>query len=338
MAKSSIENTARDGAVEPYKPEQLLMFELTGDDVSNYSNTIELYDVIPKYVTSAAAAGEQLLKREFKHRGETYTAVITPATLQQVDGTIRVVYPSQREELIEDALRKLVAEGKGLFHEGEAAVVFTLYELREELARRGHTYSIREIKEGLLVLSKTNLELKREGGEVLYVSNLFPQMALRTSEQWKHMGKASKPSLVKFHPLVTQSIVQLRFRQLNYAKSMNLRFVIARRLFKRMSHHYVQASFYERYTIGLRVMIRDFGLTEYADIRNNLREARKALDELKAQRVIEEYAIERVMDRDNRRKLYDALFTITPHSDFVADIVAANRRHKAQSALPQRVK
>jgi len=79
-------------------PQQLLLFQsFLPDDASDdkYSNTIELYDAIPKYVTNpklveAMREGGKylpLMKREFRHRGEAYHVMIRPARLVDREGT-----------------------------------------------------------------------------------------------------------------------------------------------------------------------------------------------------------------------------------------------------------
>jgi len=53
-----------------------------------------------------------------------------------------------------------------------------------------------------------------------------------------------------------------------------------------MSHHYGQASFANPYHFLLSTVIRDFGLTQYAQLRDNLRDVQIALDEMVEKKVI----------------------------------------------------
>jgi hypothetical protein len=74
------------------QPQQLALFQTFFPDDHNdhYSNTIELYDAIPKYVTNpklvdAMREGGKylpLLERQFHHRGEVFTVTIRPARLK----------------------------------------------------------------------------------------------------------------------------------------------------------------------------------------------------------------------------------------------------------------
>lgn len=101
------------------RPEHLGFFELLLPEEKPYSNTIELYDFIPKYHWGRVQRiNGQFLKslvRRFQCRGQNYKVKIQPARIIDKDSTEKEYYPSQREELVEDALRKFVCEGQGIF-------------------------------------------------------------------------------------------------------------------------------------------------------------------------------------------------------------------------------
>ena len=63
---------------------------------------------------------------------------ITPATIKNAKGEEKAYYPSQREEIVEDAIRKIAIEKGGVFIDGGAGVQFSIYELANELKKRGH--------------------------------------------------------------------------------------------------------------------------------------------------------------------------------------------------------
>jgi len=143
------------------RPMQLTLFELLLPQERGLSNTIELYDFIPKYHWGKVEriGGEFLraLEREFECRGQKYKVKIRPASIEDKDGMERYYYPSKREELVEDALRKFIAEGQGVFLDDAAGVTFSLYQLQEELRRNGHSYNKQEIKDALLICARTNI-------------------------------------------------------------------------------------------------------------------------------------------------------------------------------------
>jgi hypothetical protein len=314
---------------EQSKPTQMNLFEMLLPQEREFSNTIELYDFIPKYFwgKSKRINGKFLeqLEREFECRSVRYKVKIDPAKISDRDGVTRDYYPSKREELVEDALRKFACEGQGLFLDDQAGVTFTLYQIHQELKRLGHTYSIREIKDALLICAKTNVTVSTEDGKSILVSSLFETLGLQTREDWRVQGEKTK-AFVRFNSLVTQSIKQQTFRQLNYDKAMSYKSVIARQLHKRMAHHYPQASFSNPYHFLLSTIIRDFGLTEYAQLRDNLRDVQAALEEMKEKEIIMSYQIQKTLDSKRRNKLIDAKFILTPDARFISEVIKANKR------------
>lgn len=309
------------------RPEPLLLFELLLPQEKKYSNSIELYDFIPKYFWGKAKRVDgkflDTLEREFEYRGESYVVQIDPANVKGKDGVTRSYYPAKREELVEDALRKFACEGQGLFLDDAASVTFTLNQLQEELRRNGHSYSKDELKDALLVCAKTQLSVATKDGKTLLVSSLFETLGLQTRDD-QRAGNQKTFVFVRFNPLVTASIKQKTFRQFNYEKSMAYKSVIARRLHKRMSHHYTQASIANSYNIMLSTMIRDFGLTAYTSAAHNLRDVCLALEEMKEKGVLLTYKVDRLYDIQRKGKIADAKFHLIPSPHFAGDIMRAN--------------
>lgn len=61
---------------------------------------------------------------------------------------------------------------------------------------------------------------------------------------------------------------------------MSYRTAIARKLHKRLSYFYTQASFTDKYEAMLSTLIEYFGLTKYQQMSKNLRDFEKGLEEL----------------------------------------------------------
>lgn len=313
------------------KPYQLEFFELAEPENQHYSNTIELYDAIPKYVWRSqkrdSAGNLQTVKRDFRHKKTDYTVIIQPSSIEQKDGSFIDIYPGQREELVEDALRKLACTGRGIFLDDHASVTFTLYQLQQELKKMGHTYNLNEIKEAITVCAKSNMELKTKNGQSLLISTFFDTVGLKTQEDWKGLGKKTM-AYIRFNPLVTESIKKRSFRLLNYDKSMSYRRVLARWMHKRLSHNYVQASLREPYTIKLLTIIRDSGVHRYNSLRNHVVKVTDALDEMKEKQILSSFQMEKVLDG---RKIIDAKFTLYPHPSFVSEVIESNKRREKSS-------
>lgn len=321
-------------------PEQLAFFRLLLPEERQFSNTIELYDFIPKYVWGKVerVQGKFLdaLEREFECRGRRYTVQISPAKIKEKNGAIRDYYPSKREELVEDALRKLASEGQGMFLDDQVGVTFSLHQVQQELKNNGHSFSKDEIKDALMICAQANLVVtSKEDGVKVLVSGLFSTLGLQTRDEWKKQGQKTL-AFVRFNPLVTASIKNRSFRLFNYEISMAYTSTIARQLHKRLAHHYTQASVVHPYTILLTTIIRDFGLTLYDKLPNNLRDVLKALDEMKEKEVLLDYTVEKVFDDGPRNKLRDAKITLTPHPRFSSEVIQANKRQQGElnRALP----
>lgn len=326
----ALENVKNLNEYEQSRPVQLNLFEMLLPQERGLSNTIELYDFIPKYHWGKVEriGGEFLraLEREFECRGQRYKVKIRPASIEDKDGVERYYYPSKREEIVEDALRKFITEGQGVFLDDAAGVTFSLYQLQEELKSNGHSYNKQEIKDALLICARTNITVTTADGNAVLVSNLFETVGLQTRESWKGTGEKTR-AFVRFNSLVGKSIKSRTFRQINYEKVMSYKTVVARQLHKRMSHHYTQASISQPYHILLSTIIRDLGLTQYERLRDNLRDVQIALDEMKEKDVLLSYKISKVLENSKRGKLLDAKFILIPNPLFVGEVTAANRKH-----------
>lgn len=316
---------------ERAEPVQLELFKFLQPEEKRYSNTIEIYDFMPKYhwgkVERIGGEFLRVLERKFECRGTKYKIEVAPAVITDRDGVKRNYYPSKREELVEDALRRLATTENGVFLDDRASVTFTLYQLQQELKENGHSYSISQLKDALYICAKTTITVTTEDGKAVLISNMFETLGLQTREDWKEKGTKSK-AFVRFNSLVTESIKAGAYRQLDYEKVMSYSSVTARQLHKRMSHHYTQASISQPYHIMLSTMIRDFGLAEYERPSQNLHQVTKALEEMRQKNVLLSYQIEKVIDLNNRRKLTDAKFILTPHPFFASAVTSANARQK----------
>ncbi len=338
----SLSKTPKKGVedFEQTKPLQLELFEALLPAEKHFSNTIEFYDFCPKYVYWRVERLQDKfldrIEREFDCRGASYRLSLDPAKIKDSDGIVRDYFPGVIEELVEDALRKLAVDGHGLFLDDQAAVTFTLYELQQELAKTGHTYSLDQIKKALMVCVGTTIHLTTISGETVFSDHLFETVGLNTREDWKGQGQKTK-AFVRFNSLVTKSIKEGSWRQFNYEISMRFKHVVSRQLNKRMSHNFTQANLATNYTIALSTMIRDFGLTPYAYMRDNLRYVKKALDEMVEKHVIRGYTVKNIYDTERRNKLVDALIEIKPDIYFANQTIKANLKQREAKLITQNI-
>lgn len=341
------------------KPKQLELFEhfTAPRQRQNYSNTIELYDFTPKYFWSNSQKVTQempkMLERGFEYSSKKYTVTVTPARIKGEDGIIRDCYPSEREEIIEDALRKIATEGRGRFLDDRAGVLFNINQIQDVLKRDGKKkkesaaeepqktsstkkkrdedkrcrYTRKQIIDSLTICAKTSIEIRTEDGQAVLISNMFETLALNNKDEID--GRRTQ-AFVRFNALVTEAIKGLRFRQYNYKKALSFDSVIARQLYKRMCHRYTQAGKDNFYHIKLTTLVRDLGLKLHKEISRNLRDVKEALEKMITENVISRYEIRPEFDQSRRKgTLADATLELYPTQWFIDEVFAAGENENA---------
>jgi hypothetical protein len=316
----------------------------TEDERDQLSNTIDLWDSIPRYSVSRLAMTKlrspegtlKLLKLDFHYRGTRLKAIIQPARLEEDNGETIDYYPSASEELVEDALRKIAADQQQGFFDKvsyRSGVVFTLYMLREELRRQGHSRSYQQIMQSLQILSRSTIEIRVSDDDTtrFAVSAYFPMLVGVTR---KHLDADPHAKwIVQFHPLMTQSIDKLTYRQFNYHQMMGHSTQLARWLHKQLALKFTFASIMHSFEVRYRTIRRDSALLNgYILPRKAIKAVDDALEELRAQKVL--MAVQKREVRVARGKLEDVVYLLTASLEFIKAMKAANkRRSEALGAL-----
>jgi hypothetical protein len=307
------------------------------EERDNLSNAIDLWDSVPRYSVSRLAMSKVREKQKFlenhtalfQHRGRTYTCTISPARVTDIDGEQKDFYPSANEELVEDALRKLATDQQAGFFDKpnyRSGVIFSMYALREELKKRGHTRSYQEVRLALNILSKSIIEITAQDaqkGEMLVVSAYLPSVAAVSKRKLEDDPEAKWA--VQFHPLVTTSIDQVTYRQFNYDLMMKHSSQLARWLNKQLVIKYTFAELSRPFEMRYSTVKRDSGLLNgYGRARAAIDALETAFQDLKDQDVLSSF--DRKDITGPRKKLLDVLFKIWPSSAFVRQAKAANKR------------
>ena len=305
---------------------------------SRLSNAFDLWDSVPRYSVSRKEMDTirkekgflDLLDIDFQYRGTALHATIQPARIREKpDAPTKDYYPSANEELIEDALRKIAADQRNGYHntsEKRSGVVFSLYMLKEELKKRGHTRSYQQIVLSLNILASSIIEIRSldgKRGEGVTKSAYFSGLA--ASSKYKLADDPESKWIVQFHPLVTRAIDTLTYRQFNYAQMMSHKTQIARWLHKQLSLKFTFASIVNPFEMRYSTIKRDSAMFDnYTRERKGLEDLNRAFDELVTGGILCNYTKVQVLGL--RGKVQDVIYTLHAHPDFCREIKAANKR------------
>lgn len=303
-------------------PLQLALWEVPEPD---RTNMVALYDIAPRFCFDTREGGEnsrKLIEREFTFADKRYRITLKPTRVRTPDGAIVDRYLGEREQIVEEVIRRVASKRSRLrLHDGgKVRFPFTISEIREELSRVRHSYSFGEIREAITLLNEVRLviqDLDAKGSPVLS-SAAFPVMALRRKGDDLH-------SFVEFNPLVADAIRLLDFMQVDYDTLMELRDPVARWLLKRL-HNEIAVSrqcVQQMTATGIR---RDSGMPEWKTTRNLLRRVSQSVEVLRDLGVLDKVDVEEVMQ--GQRKV-DIVFTVSASPDLMAKVHASRRIARA---------
>lgn len=317
-------------------------------DATKLSNTIELWDAIPKYAVSPRTQNVlrspdnrlpvheykfvYATRREGRRMESACRVAIQPASIK-VGDNYTDFYPSTDEEIVEEVIRKIFADQQCGLHnpnDTESWVRFSVQMIRKELKARGKTRSLDEIKRSIDILSKTHISLFLDDTDDPVYSAPILSDVTRVSRQ-KYLADTSMTWLARLPALISKSVNELTYRQFNYGVLMSLSSQIARWLHKRLSHNYTYASFMDPYEALFTSIQRDSGFLTYARTNDNLNALESAFDELRSIRILQSW--KRVDERKEGRKILDIKYSLQAHADFIKDIKAANARLRESRSM-----
>src|SRR5215510_5221173 len=331
----------------PVRAERNMQYDLFttffGKNKRVLSNTIALWDAIPKYAVSPRQqnAGRDPKGRlpvhpqEFEyHRSHRDTPAITcrlkvqPASIEVEPGRFVDFYPSSDEELVEEILKKIFSDQQYGVHSvagNESWVRFTLYMIQKELKTRRKTRSIDEIKCSLEIMAKAVIEVEflTPSKQLIYTDPILSSLTRVTRTNYLQDPKAMW--CARLPALVSRSINELTYRQFNYATLMSLPTPLSRWLHKRLSHQYTNAGLLHPYQIKFSTIERDSGLLHHCRRSANMKTIDAALNEL-----IKRNVLLNISSKEERRgrEIVDVLYVLHAHPDFVSEVKAANARQR----------
>ncbi len=313
---------------------QLQLFRTFFGPSETLSNTIDLWDAIPKYAVSLRRQAElrdasgrlPVYRQPFSYAHKVFELAIQPAAVGGPLAPDVDYFPSADDELVEDVLRKLFVDQHRSSHDPERLaswVSFTLQQVSRELMARGHTRSLDEIKHSLAVLSRTQLMVYGNGRKApIYETSILIELV--RIERKEYLDDPGAMWRVRFPLLLSESINEQKYRQLNYGVLMALPSQLSRWLHKRLSHNYTNASMVCPYTILLSTVARDSGLLGNQRKTRAASAVARAFDALVAHGVLSRWTAE--PQRVGPNEPLDLKYTLYPDLQFIAEMKAANAR------------
>lgn len=345
-------NTGKVIQMRQTQPLQMSLFGEFSPESWRYSNTIELFDAIPKYFSSSTELGKERNKiikdkiekkerpdvflptvtRTFRHKTpgrknteQRYIVKIRPARLEMEDGSQQEFFPGQREQAVEAALRKIACRDGGMFLNEQAGVSFTLNALNQELKFYHKEKKHDDLVMALKILAGTELTLTLDGESTPELqANILP-ILVRTNRD-DYIEDPTSKCYAQFNPLVTASINDISYRQFDYETYMSLKSAVARWLFIRMAHNFRQASAQQHYSITAKRVISDSYLANNREFRHRIGEIDKAWDELKEKGVV--FDVDAKREIGPRNTILDSKYTVCVSQNFIDETVFANTRNQ----------
>lgn len=329
---------------EVVEPHQLALFINKVSD--SFSNTIEMYDAFPKYVHGKYTTFREqdlppekhVIERRFslpvkdgdgrKYIQDFYLK-ITPAVLIRTKAgkTERVfAYPSYREMLVEDVIRKIAMDAGRKLTDGKVGCSFTIRQIRRILENAGHQMKHGEVIEAINTLNKCSMEygyVEDDGKtKVSGRSPLFPEVAFRTANEANDDGDSQ--SYVSFHRLVNKSITDMTYRNYDFETCIRYKTGITNYMHKRLSQRFVQASRETTYQLAVSNFAAGASISEGTPLKEKNRIVKESLDELIEANVVASYDVMPVNDKLDRRKRIDTIFLIKVTDDFISKTIKTN--------------
>ena len=300
------------------------------NDASKISNTVEIWEGIPKYFFTPKQV--EKLREDSGHAdpfewlyGKSGKVIIQPALIK-TDGKYKAFFPSITEELVEEALKKIFTDQQYGLHSSntsdpESWVRFTLRMLHKELKSRGKGRSIAEIKHAIEVMSSCIIIVHSQGKEIWRGTIL---QDLITVGRQDYIENTAAHHMARLPLFISHGINRLEYRQFNYDRLMTCKEQLSRWIYKRLINRYKQANHMNDYHF-MYSDLKGSGFLQQSTERDNRKKVLSALNELVNHKVISAFHSEK---KKQGRTIIDVKYTVNPSGDFVIEQKAANKRAK----------
>lgn len=306
---------------------QLSLFETTDNRQANYT---ALFDLAPRYLQRAERKKDSGyldgVYREFTFNGEKYTLSITPARIRDTaTGTERDELPGEREQLVEDVIRKLASDGLSLGEQEEVMTTFSVYQICGELQKHRHTFSKAEVKEALQILHRSVIEITKvvQKGEkkqkAIVSASVFPTLIMRDETD------PDSKAYVQLNPFLAQAIKSLAFEQVDYEWMMQIKGQMTRWVFKSISLELAGSDELPEFMeVRASDIAKNHG-TQWSRWRDMLAQVHKSVTQLVDVKMISDFTARDVMVG---KKKEDVIYTLRFSPEFLRDRSLARAKGK----------
>ena len=314
------------------KSVQLDLFsQFVTNDKSEVSNTVEMWESIPKYFftpkqVSKLRTIDGLAKPyqwNYQYKDTHCSVKIQPALIEQRDGSYKAYFPGATEELVEEALKKILTVQNYGIHDVsnvETWVKFTLRMVQKELKIRGRCRNIREIKLAIEVMSSCIMTLYKGNKEIWKGAILQDLVTVGRDE---YLANTDSHHVGRLPLFISHAINNLEYRQFNYDRLMSCDEQLTRWIYKRLVSRFKQASFITQYSFMYSDIKQASGLLQQERERDNRTKVISAFEELKEKGVILNYDVD---ERKKGRAVIEIKYTVKAAVDFIKEQKASNKR------------
>ncbi|MDL2189481.1 replication protein [Pseudomonas sp. ChxA] len=324
-------------------------YEIRLDD-ADHSNLVSIYDALPRFSWASKTVrdmSQMSTQLEGSLNGQPFRVVMKAVSMEipikikgKATGQTEWVglYPSSREECVEEALRKFSTQ-PGRFNEVKCSVSFSLYDLRQELKSVGHTYTYDELRQALDILAKSSLTIQTRSsdGDVIDItSNYLPFLYLRSKNKKsknyidvKDISDQEKGDatlcMAVLHPLISRGIERGDYRLYHYSTSMKLTNSLAKTLNRELSMRWRNASPTHPYRFHLVEFLSNTARGLSKRMPEDYRAVNIALAELVQEGVLSEFKSTPIKKPKGKGAI-DYVYEILPTKKFVGMMIDGHRR------------
>jgi len=337
IKKTQVKKKIKEPPSQPIKSIQHDLFsDFLTNKTSEVSNTVDLWERIPKYFLSPQEqkrlrTAEGLAKpytQEYTLKGQngellSYRVELQPALIKQLDGEYIAFFPTKAEEIIEEVLKKIFTEQNLGIHDSknsESWVKFSYGMINKELRKNKCSRTHQQIKHSLEIMSKCILTVY-EDSEEIYTGAILQDYCSVDRKQYLDDTKALH--IARLSVFISHAVNTLQYRQFNLGRLTACKEQLSRWLLKRLINRFHYASLITTHHFLFSTIKAESGLLRLAREIDNRIKVITALEELKKTGTIFSYD---VLEIKEGRKIVDVKYTVTPTHEFSSEQKAANAR------------